>query len=297
MSRENSRNRQRLAALAAFGVFWGALMVTIGFRPLHVVIVIGGLLVVAVLALEGHHAAAALGPKLGPRARRADAWTAARARAAWAAVLRGSRAASARVARVDWRGMQLAARRHTESAAQAGRRTAATAGGLAAAASKRTAAVGGAAVTAVEEQARTVRRDLTEARRRTDAQSLNEQAASLRHEGRYHEALAAGEQALEIFRALGDRRSEALTLNGIGLTQARTGDEAGALDSYETAIALLSELGDSHGTGRVLANLGALHLGQGQDEQARAVWHDALERLDPDSPEHDRTAQQLRSTG
>ena len=142
-----------------------------------------------------------------------------------------------------------------------------------------------------------MRRDLVGARRRAEAVRLNEQAADLRQAGRYEEALVDGEQALEIFRALGDRRSEALTLNGIGLTQARMGDEAGALDSYETAVALLSDLGDSHGAGRVLANLGALHLGQGQDEQARAVWHDALERLDPGSPEHDQTAQQLRSAG
>jgi hypothetical protein len=44
----------------------------------------------------------------------------------------------------------------------------------------------------------------------------------------------------------------------------------------------------------VLANLGVLHLGQGQDEQARAVWQDALGRLEPGSPEHDRTAHHLR---
>ena len=205
----------------------------------------------------------------------------ARARAAWAAVLSGSRAASARVARIDWHGLRLAARRRTESAAQAGRRAAASAGGLAAAASKRTIAAGGAAVAAVEGRAQTVRRDVVGARRRAEAVRLNEQAADLRQAGWYEEALVDGEQALEIFRALGDRRSEALTLNGIGLTQARMGDEAGALDSYETAVALLSDLGDSHGAGRVLANLGALHLGQGQDEQARAVWHDALERLEP----------------
>ena len=31
MSRELSRNQQRLAAIAAFGVFWGGLLVTIGF--------------------------------------------------------------------------------------------------------------------------------------------------------------------------------------------------------------------------------------------------------------------------
>ena len=90
---------------------------------------------------------------------------------------------------------------------------------------------------------------------------------------------------------------QALTLNGIGLTQARIGDEAGALDSYETAVALLSDLGDSHGAGRVLANLGALHLGQGQGDEARAAWHEALERLDPGSREHEQTVQQLLSAG
>jgi tetratricopeptide (TPR) repeat protein len=126
---------------------------------------------------------------------------------------------------------------------------------------------------------------------------LNERAAACRHAGQAEEAIALGEEALEIFRVLEDRRGKALTLNGLGLAQARIGDEAGALDSLETAVALLTELGDSHGAGRVLANLGALHRGQGHDEQARAYLHDALERLDPGSVEHDRTAQQLRLAG
>ena len=123
---------------------------------------------------------------------------------------------------------------------------------------------------------------------------LNEQAAVLRSEERYGEALELSEQALAIFRRLGDTHGTALTLNGLGLTQARAGDEAGALDSYETAVALLTELGDSHGAGRVLANLGALHRGQGHDAQARAAWSDALERFEPGTPEHDRMAQQLK---
>lgn len=290
MSRELSRQQRRLAVIAAFGVFWGAFLVTIGFRPLHVIIVVGGLLGAAALGLEGRGAAAAL----RPHASRAGMRAAARGRSAGTAALRASRAASARVARIDWQGLRLSSRRRAESATRAGRQAASTAGGLAAVASRRAVAAGGAAVTAVESQARTVHRDLVDARRQSEALRLNEQAAVLRQENQCEQALELGEQALEIFRVLGDRRGEALTLNGIGLTQARSGDEAGAIDSYETAVALLSELGDSHGAGRVLANLGVLHLGQGHDEQARAVWHDALERLEPGSPEHDRTAQQLR---
>ena len=122
---------------------------------------------------------------------------------------------------------------------------------------------------------------------------LHRQAATLRGQGRLEDAVEPIEEALEIFRRVGDRRGEAVTLNRLGLTQARIGDEAGALDSYEAAVAILTELGDSHGAGRVLANLGALQRGQGHEEQARATWIDALERLEPGSPEHDRTAQQL----
>ena len=126
------------------------------------------------------------------------------------------------------------------------------------------------------------------------ARRLNERAAELRGQGRLEDAVEPIEEALVIFRRVGDRRGEAVTLNRLGLTQARIGDEAGALDSYEAAVAILTALGDSHGAGRVLANLGALHRGQGHEEQARATWIDALERLEPGSPEHDRTAQQLR---
>jgi tetratricopeptide (TPR) repeat protein len=129
---------------------------------------------------------------------------------------------------------------------------------------------------------------------RRDAMRLSEHAAALRQEGRPGDAVEPIEEALAIFRRVGDRRGEAVTLNRLGLTQARIGDEAGALDSYETAVGILTELGDSHGAGRVLANLGALQRGQGHQEQARATWIDALERLEPGSPEHDRTAQQLK---
>ena len=129
---------------------------------------------------------------------------------------------------------------------------------------------------------------------RREAMRLSQQAAVLRAEEQLTEAVEAGERALAIFRTLDDAHGAALTLNGLGLTQARMGDEAGALDSYETAVALLTEIGDSHGAGRVLANLGALHRGQGHDAAARAAWSDALERLEPGTPEHDRMAQQLR---
>jgi hypothetical protein len=81
MSRELSRNQRRLAAIAAFGVFWGAFLVTIGFSLLLVVIVIGGLVGAAALGLGGRRAIAAV----LVRARRTGAHVAGRGRAADAA--------------------------------------------------------------------------------------------------------------------------------------------------------------------------------------------------------------------
>jgi tetratricopeptide (TPR) repeat protein len=275
MSRELSQNERRLAALAAIGLLWGALLVAIGFTIPFVALVVGALLVIAAAGLQGRALAAAL----LPRGRRAAGW------------LRGAlRTGSGRIARIDWAGKRDAA----------GRRAVA-AGHVAARSSKRALAAGGAAVSAVESRGQELRRELGTKRGARpaepgtrEAMRLNEQAAALRSEGRLGEALELSEQALVIFRRLGDSRGKALTLNGLGLTQARAGDEAGALDSYETAVALLTELGESHGAGRVLANLGALHRGQGHDAQARAAWNDALERLEPGTPEHERTAQQLK---
>ena len=261
MSAENSRNRRRLAAVAAFCVFWGALLVTIGFPPLLVLAVLGGIVLVGVIHVEGRGTADALRARL--------------------------RGATGRISRIDWQRYAVTTRLGAQAAARAGSRVASSAGELAATASKRTAAAGGAAVSAVE----SVQRRHAVAR---EARLLNEQAATLRHEGKVEQAVEVGERALQLVRTVGDRRAEALTLNGIGLAQARAGDEVAALDSYETAVALLSELGDRHRAGLVLANLGALHKVQGHEDQAREAWVGALERLEPGTPEHERTARQLR---
>jgi tetratricopeptide (TPR) repeat protein len=283
VSAEISRNRRRLAALGGFCLFWGALLAAVGFPPLFVVVVLGGIVLIAAIHVEGRRTAVTL----SPHARRASTWLRRGGRAAGGTAAAVSHSASARVSRMDWQAHRAAARNRVQTAARAAERAAAATGSAATAASRRLAATSGAAAASVAD----VQRRQTAAR---EARRLNEQAAALRQEGNPELALEVGERALRLVREAGDRHGEALTLNGIGLAQARTGDEVGALDSYETAVTLLSDLGDRHGAGLVLANLGALHKGQGDDEQARAAWVDALERLEPGTPEHERTEQQLR---
>lgn len=263
MSRELGRNTSRTAAAAGFALFWGGLLVALGLPALPVVLLFAALVGGTALALGGRGAVAALRRRASGLPERLD----------------GIRRTTA-----------TAAQRATRVAA-AGARTGWKLG----------VAAGSAAAAAAEARTRGLRRELAEVGQRSalrqEALRLNEQAATHRQEGNLEVALEASERALELFRTLGDSRGEALTLNGIGLTQARSGDESGAIDSYEAAVAILTGLGETHAAGRVLANLGELHRGRGADDEARAVWHDALERLEPGSPEHDRTAQQLRLAG
>jgi tetratricopeptide (TPR) repeat protein len=286
MTPEHARTRRRLVAVAAFCAFWAALLVTIG-SP---VLLVGLGYLAVVVGLAAWFAGRGVVSELTPRLRRAGG-----------AVANGARAAGGRLERIDWQRLRSRVAHGVDLASRTGRRAGAAGRRAAGVASTRALATASAAVAASRARTHVLRQRLDAARTRRAARSealrLNAQAAALRHAGELDEALEAGGQALALLRELGDRRAAALTLNGIGLTQARSGDEAGAVDSYETAVAILTELGDSHGAGRVLANLGALHLESGHEDEARARWNDALERLEPGSPEHERTAEQLRLAG
>lgn len=288
MTPEHSSKRQwqRLAAVTGFLAFWAALAVTIGFPFLLVAVVFVLIVGALAAALEGRRTVSFLAPRLG---------------GARTQLANGRRAVAGRVEEIDWAPLRNRSAQGAALAARAGRRGFATGERAAGTASSWIARAGGAVAAVANSQARALSREVAQLRSHRDARveafRLNAEAATLRQDGALDQSLAAAERALQLTRQLGDRRAEALTLNSIGLTQARSGDEAGAVDSYEAAIAILTSLGDSHGAGRVLANLGALHLDLGDEDEARARWIDALERLEPDSPEHARTAEQLRLAG
>jgi tetratricopeptide (TPR) repeat protein len=89
------------------------------------------------------------------------------------------------------------------------------------------------------------------------------------------------------------RVDEALASNSQGIALARAGRHAEAIDAFDTALALLAETGDRHHEGQVLANLGTVHRKVGGTEAARFCWSKALERLEPGTPESERTAELL----
>jgi tetratricopeptide (TPR) repeat protein len=117
-------------------------------------------------------------------------------------------------------------------------------------------------------------------------------------------ASAALERTTEAVRAarpaLSSRRDprieQALASNSEGIALAKAGKPAEAIDAFDTALALLADTDDRHHEGQVLANLGVVHQHVGGDEAARFCWSKALERLDPGTPESERTEQLLRAS-
>jgi tetratricopeptide (TPR) repeat protein len=89
------------------------------------------------------------------------------------------------------------------------------------------------------------------------------------------------------------RVEQALASNSQGIALAKAGKPAEAIDAFDTALALLADTGDRHHEGRVLVNLGVVHHHVGGDEAARFCWSRALERLEPGTPESERTAELL----
>ena len=63
MSRELTQNERRLAVLGAIALLWGACLVTIGFTLTFVAVVVGGLLLVAIVGLQGRAIVAAVKPR------------------------------------------------------------------------------------------------------------------------------------------------------------------------------------------------------------------------------------------
>ena len=118
--------------------------------------------------------------------------------------------------------------------------------------------------------------------REGEALRANAAGAQLRRDGSYVEAAEQHRIALELYRELGDRRSEALTLNNLALPLDRSGD-SGALALFEQAAATLGELGEEQEEGEVIANLALAFRRRGSDERSAEVLEIALGKLNPES--------------
>ena len=82
--------------------------------------------------------------------------------------------------------------------------------------------------------------------------------------------------ALEIFRALRNRRGEGIALSNLGNAYAALGDARKAIECYEQALLIARELGDRYAVGRILGNLGSAYAALGDAPKAIEFYERAL---------------------
>lgn len=96
-------------------------------------------------------------------------------------------------------------------------------------------------------------------------------------EGKFEEADEHLTQALETFRATGDRRNEAMMLNNFGYLRRIQGRVDEAEPMHLESLAIRREIGDRVGQGRILGMLSTLYLNADRYEDAEAAANEAFE--------------------
>ncbi|HET9332734.1 MAG TPA: adenylate/guanylate cyclase domain-containing protein [Gemmatimonadota bacterium] len=118
--------------------------------------------------------------------------------------------------------------------------------------------------------------------------ALREQALSLKLlgmasqvAGRFEEARRRKEQALEIFRRLGDHQTVGMMLNSLGETLRLKGDYAAARDRYQEALSIARETGHRPEQILCLSNLAGARLGLGEFAEAERLLREAIDLAGP----------------
>jgi hypothetical protein len=129
---------------------------------------------------------------------------------------------------------------------------------------------------------------------RRNALRLNAAGAQYRRDGLYDHSVDCHRRALEIFRALEDRKAAALTQSNLALALSHAGDDNWAIGLFEEAAATLRELGDEEHEAQIIANLGLAHRRHGRREEGDNVLELALTKLPPASSEYQAIEAELR---
>jgi predicted ATPase/DNA-binding SARP family transcriptional activator len=111
------------------------------------------------------------------------------------------------------------------------------------------------------------------------ARAFRALGSSLYFQGRYEAAARAGEEALSLFRAIGDEMGTAVALNRLGMFAWALGDDDRARTLREEALASFRELGDRHGEAISLHDLGEQARDLGDFRRATELLEESVRLL------------------
>ena len=110
-----------------------------------------------------------------------------------------------------------------------------------------------------------------------EAASLHFMAVAYWMLNKPEESLRNEEQALAIWRRIGQKRGLALSLNEMATVQASLGKPKDALANFQEALQIRREIGDKRGLGDTLIDLGNFYNDGGDHDQALKMYKEALQ--------------------
>lgn len=110
----------------------------------------------------------------------------------------------------------------------------------------------------------------------SNAESLWQQGRTFFEAGKTTEAYSLFLQAVEAFKAAGDRKGEGKALNSVGAALYNLGKAEEAISLWQSALKLVRETGDRETEIRILTNLANVAQAQSQFTQAVEYYHQAI---------------------
>ncbi|HAX79740.1 MAG TPA: Fis family transcriptional regulator [Cyanobacteria bacterium UBA11372] len=116
----------------------------------------------------------------------------------------------------------------------------------------------------------------TQSERKAQADRLFQQGLEQAGNNQFQAAIESFQQALKIYREIGDRQSEANTLGSIGLAYDSLKQYQQAIEFYQQALAIARSIGDRRGEAASVGNLGVAYQSLGQHQEAIKLFQQAL---------------------
>ncbi len=114
---------------------------------------------------------------------------------------------------------------------------------------------------------------------RAAAKRVFDEGEQLRKQGTaesLRQAIAKWEEALPLYRAVGDKLGEAVTLLGIGRVYDALGEKQKALEFYNQSLPLRRATGDKAGEATTLNNIGLVYDALGEKQKALEFYNQSL---------------------
>jgi len=112
--------------------------------------------------------------------------------------------------------------------------------------------------------------------RKAEADRLLQQGRTQYLNSQHRSALQSWQQALELYRTLGNRQGEAVALNYLGSLYDHLGQYQKAIEHYQQALVVERQSGDRQGEGTSLRGLGGIYFFLGQYQKANDFFQQSL---------------------